>query len=119
MLYIEYCATGHPVNDFELDNEVSWVMSHVCDEQKKITDEADEFLYYSTENIFNRIRLEIVSGNISENDIIFVYEDVQFPVNRFGAIMNWPNGFCDVNIRMSESILRKALSKKKIERLEG
>jgi len=109
MLTIVYSGIGDSVNDFRLDDEIYLI-------NKMIASWDEYILYYSTENIFTRIRLEIISGNISCDNIQFEYEGENLPVNRFGAIMNWPNGFCDVNIRMSESILRKAINKKKLER---
>ena len=110
MIEIHYAPIGNPVNDFHLDSEIESI-------KETIREWSEGFrIWYSTENIFTRIRYEIVSGNIDEKDIVFVFNDEILPVNRFGAIMNWPNGFCDVNINLSESILRKALAKKKSER---
>ena len=112
-LYVEYCESGQSVNDFHLENELSYIKGFVCDEQKRHSNNADEHIYYSTENIFNRVRLAIVNGEIDPNDIRFVFEENVFSVNKYGAIPNWPKGFCEANIDMAEKIMRKALKIRK------
>lgn len=109
MIIVSYSPIGNPVNDFFLDGEIKIV-------KDVISAFEDYTLYYSTENIFVRIRLEIVLGNIDSTNIQFEYDFKPVHVNRFGAIIDWPNGFCDIVIDMSEKILRNALAKKKSER---
>lgn len=72
---------------------------------------------YSTENIFSYARFQVVSGHIFEDEIKFVFEGKDIHINRFGAITDWPKGFCDSVIRMSEDILMLATKKSKEERL--
>ena len=100
-LYIEYCAQGKPVNDFGLDAEFDFLL------RSQNQHFGSEFIFqYSTENIFNRVRVGIVSGEISQEDVVFIFQGKEFSPNEYGAITNWPNGFCTLNGDMAEQILR-------------
>lgn len=71
---------------------------------------------YSTENIFTYARFQVVAGHIFDDEIVFRFEDKDIHINRFGAITEWPEGFCDSVVRMCEDILTLATKKSKEER---
>ena len=68
---------------------------------------------FSTENIFTYIRLQIDLGNLDCNDVEFSYNGEVFRANEYGAIPDWPNGFCDYNIGLCEQILTTTMKKYK------
>ena len=106
MIEIEYCSTGTPVNDFNLDVEYRYILS--C-----IEDGRFDILYYSTENIFTRVRYGVVSGEINPESVCFVYENERLTLNEYGKLSRWPENFCNVCINLSEKILRTAMDKYK------
>lgn len=63
---------------------------------------------YSTSLIFDMLRLEVVRGNIKHTDIIFMFEGKEVVVNEYGAIVDWPRGFCDHHGDVAENIIRLA-----------
>lgn len=69
---------------------------------------------FSTENIFNRLRLGMALGEF-DAELIFRYRNIYISVNRYGAIVDWPNGFCDLNADLSDEILRAAMARKRAE----
>lgn len=94
------------------DGEVNWHVSHIVEDIKR-GKEYDTDPRYSTSNIFTALRLAIVKGNIHHRDIVFQYNNQNIPVNSWGAIVDWPEGFCDSELRASEEIL--CLAHKKIK----
>ena len=67
---------------------------------------------FSTANIFDRIRCGIAEGDISHEDIHFQFDGRMIQPNRFGAIVVWPEGFCE---SYSARILNSARMKMKKE----
>lgn len=102
MLYLEYCPDGLPVNDFGLEAEFSFLrtVNH---------NNRGDIIKYSTGNIFNRVREGIVDGEISHENVVFLYQGQEIIPNEYGAIVHWPNGFCDIDIRMSEHLVLGAM----------
>lgn len=103
-----YEKDGNAVSDFDLETELSWIISW--------SEDKDHKFYYSTSNIFSRVRKAIVEGDMDCTTIQFEFDDEVLPINKYGALLKWPNGFCDTEIRMAEDILRGAMGMKKIER---
>lgn len=102
MLYLEYCPEGRAVNDFALEAEFAFLRT--CNHNN-----VGGVHKYSTDNIFNRVRLGIVGGEIHHADVMFLYGEHKIRPNVYGAIVCWPDGFCDINISMSEQIVRGAM----------
>lgn len=66
--------------------------------------------YFSTENMISRFRLGVVRGEISHEDIDFIFNDEILKVNKYGTIPNGlPDGFCDCGAVISEEIMRTAM----------
>ena len=112
MLRIHYEKEGNAINDFYIDH------TYRVDIVAGVHDGRDDDLHYSTENIFARIRLGIVTGEISFEDVVFVFEDEELKLNKYGALLNWPEKFCQEVTNISEKILRAAFAMHKAEHPE-
>jgi len=106
MITIEYCEDGQPISDFSCSD---WLYN-----VKQVT--ADHIFRVSTSLPIGFIRLAIVRGELDYNNVTFLYCGHPFQANRFGAILDWPTGFCDRYIAVCEDILRAAMKKKREER---
>jgi hypothetical protein len=112
-MILTYSKSGIPVNDFEVEEVYKNIIHHLNEEN----DTGGSYNFsYSTENIFSRVRLGIVSGDISPDEIRFFYEGELIKINKYGAILHWPKGFLDLCIDLSEKIIRKAIEKIKEEK---
>lgn len=107
MIKFEYSNFGKPVNDFYVDD---YVDSIIKDYKKG---DAFPIYHFSSSNVFTRLRLAIVNGDISYNEVVFVFEGKDLIINQYGTINNWPNGFCDSETRDCGKILKLAIEKKK------
>lgn len=110
MITIEYAGYGKPVSDFDYEKvlkDIIWL----CLEHSSPTPYC-----FSSSIIFTAIRLAIAKGEIPHDKIQFKYQDKVFSVNKYGAIMDWPTGFCDIGSRMCEEILKLAMAKRKQEK---
>ena len=71
----------------------------------------DTDVAYVCENVYNRIRLGIVEGDISHTDVRFEFENEYLHPNEYGQLERWPVGFCDylddLNERMILGMMRK------------
>jgi len=109
MLYFHYCKKGRPINDFLIEEEYKKIL---IDGRENIK----MHFWYSTDNIFIRVKLGIVKGELDYTNIVFIFEDKEIKVNRFGAIQDWPDGFCDTSPKLAEELLCSAMKKKRLER---
>ena len=101
MKTIEYCVDGEAISDFYIQDKV-----------REIAQGSKKNFKFSTENIFTAIRLAVVQGIINHDEIVFKFGNEKINVNKFGAIPNCPKGFCDLNVSLSEAILRTVYLKK-------
>jgi hypothetical protein len=113
MIIIEYCLSGQPVSDFYVEEEYKAVLR--CYEGWKEFKDSHT-LFYSTDNIFNRIRLGILEDEIDCNEIRFEFNGEEIVINHYGAIRHWPNGFCNLSGNMAEKILLGSFKKYEEER---
>jgi len=100
---------GRAIPDGQVENEWNKIMRLKNSGLPLMTE-------YSTENIFTYARFQVVAGHIFDDEIVFVFEGKEIRVNRFGAITEWPNGFCDSVVRMCEDIMTLAMKKRKQEK---
>jgi hypothetical protein len=96
---------GVAVSDFNVESIYNQILGH-----------GDGDYLFSTENIFARLRLGVVVGDIPFNSITFVYNGEEIYINKYGAILHWPVGFCDTIGNLSEDILRSATKLRKEEK---
>lgn len=106
MKTVVYCKEGVAVSDFDAED---WV--------ELFKKAADGTVYkVSTSLPFDIIRREIVKGNIAFESVEFEFEGKKIPINKYGAIPNWPRGFCDKVNGVAEDIIREAVKMRKAER---
>lgn len=111
MLKFEYCKEGKAISDFDISDFIKYVMDCLNDPIIK-----DMTFKISTTPPFEAIRLAIVEGKIDFNKIQFLFQGKIITINKYGAIMDWPNGFCDISGITSEKILRGAMNMRNFER---
>lgn len=109
MLTIEYCAEGEAVNDF---NFVEWRDNAI----QLANSNTDTTIKVSTSLPIELTQLYVVSKDVSHTNIRFKFQDKFLAINEYGAIPEYPYGFADINSRVSEHILRKAMLKRKEEK---
>ena len=104
MIIVTYDYNGLAVSDFNVETTYRNII--------KFMDVAQAYCF-STSPIFTRIRLGVVRGELDCNEIQFAFHYVDIPINEYGAIVNWPKGFCDSDIDMSEKIMKAAMKLRK------
>ena len=111
MLIIEYRRDGISISDFDYPFWMGEVKHRI---ERKTGNE----LAVSTETLINAVRVAIAEGKIKPEDVAFKFNGEILHVNEYGALENWPRGFCDANLVLSERILTLAMAKHKFERLQ-
>lgn len=110
MLIIYDPINGIPVSDGKCEDEVLRDFNS--------SQEFNEFVVISSENYISAARALIAEGKIDSEKVVFEFEGKQFKPNKYGALQNWPNGFCDYGMIFAERVLRGAFSKKKQETVD-
>lgn len=110
MITIEYCENGTAVSDF---NYSDWLYNVIKNAK------ADHTFLVSTSLPINLVRLAIIRDELDYRHVYFLYCGYSFQANEYGVISNWPHGFCDRDIAVSEDILRYATKKKKTKEAEN
>jgi len=120
MIRVEYTRLYNSVaiSDFEVENEYrNFVRNYdwyrAC---WRPTDDYQDTYYYATSNIITRIRVGIAEGELDASKIMFHYNGLDFQANEYGAIPNWPEGFCDTEFKLCERLVRAATAKRKAKR---
>jgi hypothetical protein len=113
MLIVDYCRDGIAVSDFDWEYWLNKIL-----EEKGYWTTTDMKYRFSTEVMFHALRLEVAKGTISPDDILFRDDGQDIHINEYGAIQDWPRGFLEENMELSEKILTLAMAKRKIERLQ-
>lgn len=109
-MIIRYCPEGVAVSDFEVYDTLENLVDRAQDEETI-------HVHYSTENIFAAIRLKIVLGEISYNDVIFEYGLQPITVNEYGVLSTQPHGFCVQGLNTSRDIVIAVAKKRRNQRL--
>lgn len=107
MITIEYCGSGKPVDDCLAERFVTNMLESVEDSGK------DKWAKVSTENVIQAALTMIIRDGI---EVRFVYKNEILIPNKYGALHNWPKGFCDLTNRLVEERIRLAMKKRKEER---
>ena len=100
MIRVEYCENGFAVPDFGVESKYQILL--------KLQKRNPEYLWadeFSTAPIFNRIRVGIVEGDLTKEDVEFVFEGKILSMNDYARIDGWPNGFLDLGISFCERLL--------------
>ncbi len=101
MITIVYDRNGHAYSDFLAENTI---MSLNKD---------DDYICTSTENIVQAARALSVEKGF---DVQFQFNDEIITPNEYGAILNWPKGFCDYTHKWMSRVLNYGMNKRKKER---
>jgi len=108
MKTVIYCKEGVAVSDFDAEDWVELFKRAKDGTISKV----------STSLPFDIIRREIVRENISFESVEFEFEGKKIPINKYGAILNWPRGFCDKSGDVAVDVIREAMKIRKAERGE-
>lgn len=71
---------------------------------------------YSTDNIITRIRVGIAEGDLSPEDVTFLFEDHEMHTNKYGALEDQPRGFCDTTLDLLSRLVRSIAAQVRAER---
>lgn len=109
MIHIQYCPEGESVSDFEY---AIW-FHRVA---RAYLAREDAVFRVSTSLPIDYTRLRIAQGFFANpEDVTFHFLDMTFHANCYGAIPEWPSGFCDSGNHIAEAIIITAMSKRKRE----
>jgi hypothetical protein len=92
-----YYRPGPAVSDFVLEATFKSLLHSL--------QERDVTLVCSTENLFTRVRVGIVQGDISHTDVLFRWQGLEFQPDKNGRIDHWPEGFLDTTERLLSDLL--------------
>jgi hypothetical protein len=107
MTVIEYAEHGSAVTDFNFRDWLYNVKHNLGKDARFIV---------STSVAIHAVRLAIARDEIPAEEIVFQYFGHGFQANEYGAILEWPRGFADVENALAEDILRAAMRKRRIEK---
>ena len=74
---------------------------------------------YSTSNIFFALKEKVAIGELDHNSILFRFNGKDIPINEYGAIIDWPDGFCDLETSLAESTQRAAQARRRMKIFEA
>jgi hypothetical protein len=105
---IDYRKDGNAISDFEFqesDEWFAWIMFiH--------KDDPEAYIPVSTQNAIDRIRLAVARNEIPYKDVEILFEGSPVSFNEYGAISDYPKGFCNVSGDLSAKILTYAMQKR-------
>ncbi len=102
MITIEYCEDGEAVSDFNVDRWFKSVVNATKDPFESAYRPNDKV---STTPPIDRVRVAIANGELSCEDVNFIFNGKIIKSNEYGALSEWPDGFCDVGLKLIEKIL--------------
>jgi hypothetical protein len=100
MVIIHYCPEGEAVSDFAVEE---WF-----EEVKRLRKRwGDDDLYreVSTTLPVSRVRVAINEGDLSPEDVLFVFRGEELVPTANGRLHRWPEGFCDAEQKLLERLL--------------
>lgn len=86
MITFEYTPKGAPVPDFELNDELEFLV-------EVMKEGRDRHIRYSTSIIFHMIQLWIVQRKLDWSQINFMFEGEVLEVSETAEVSPWPEGF--------------------------
>ena len=76
------------------------------------------YAHVSTENVIQFMLTHIIEDDLGEI-VIFEYDGKFLEPNSYGALHDWPNGFCDYSSKAMTERIMKAAERMKIERMRN
>jgi hypothetical protein len=55
----------------------------------------DSKLSVGMEYLIHEFRLSVLNNKLSHTHLIFIFNDEEIQVTKYGRLHSWPNGFCD------------------------
>lgn len=98
MITIDYTGIGTPWSDFNYDLFVELVKDYIRI-GRTVT------LKVSTTPPIDGVRLAVAKGEISPDNVQFMFKDQIIRVNRYGRVYNCPEGFLDCRDKIIEQLL--------------
>ncbi len=95
MIVIRYGPEGAPVSDFEIEGTLEDILSR----KPPFT------IAFSTDNVFDRVRLGIARGEISHEHVKFGFGDEYIDLDEDGCLLTCPDGFCDLSLRQTFAMM--------------
>ena len=121
MILVRYAEWGTAVPDKGVQNWAKMIQSAI--EINRGNKNRDVVFCVSNSLPFTFLRLLIVQGKINHQEIKFLYhngdKDLHVSVNEYGAITDWPTGFCDMEQDVVEELLKTAMNKRHQTELFG
>jgi len=109
MLKIVYCEQGNPYSDFNLLENAQFIIDQY---KKKIEqNNRDIIIKVSTCNIIQALRVLVSRGELSIDEICFVFNEHEITMNKYFELTNWPKGFMDWEQKFLREIIYKKLGK--------
>ena len=100
MIRIVYDKNGTAYSDFMV-------------EQIVLSLKKDDYICSSTENIIHAARVLLLEKGF---DVQFEFNDEILTPNKYGALHNWPKGFCDKQMNWAVRQIKFVTDKRKKER---
>ena len=107
MITINYTKDGMAHYDHDIEEFAKDIIRHAACNPKIDT---------STGNIVRAFTMLIAEGVVSHEDVRFLFDGEPVFVNEYGACHDWPDGWCDCEVKMSHRQLIAATMKWKAER---
>lgn len=100
MITIEYIPTGLAISDNEAENFVFSLKDN-------------DFVSVSTSNVIFAAKVLSLEHNIP---VQFMFNGNIIKMNEYGAIHDWPKGFCDYILNWNSKVIQFAVNKRKKEK---
>lgn len=113
----EYSPKGIAVPDFEVKQLATEYVRYINGWLNY--DGESPVFFYSTSNIFFALKEKVAIGELDHTSILFRFNGKDIPINEYGAIIDWPEGFCDIDISLAESTLRAAQARRRMKIFEA
>lgn len=113
----EYSPKGIAVPDFEVKQLATEYVRYINGWLNY--DGESPVFFYSTSNIFFALKEKVAIGELDHNSILFRFNGKDIPINEYGAIIDWPDGFCDLETSLAESTLRAAQVRRRVKIFEA
>ena len=94
MITIEYVERGVAISDFDIGKAVD----SFCSIHKKTKEDA--IYYIANDKIIDAMKLKVLEGEISHEDLQFKFNGEIIKVYNKGEIEKYPDGFCDHTTKM-------------------
>jgi len=93
VIKLRYTSSGQPISDFDL--EVAFERLKQC----ASLDSEHEF-FFSTENIFLRVRVAVKESEIPHGEVLFCYDTKRILLDENGSMNQCPDGFIDTTEKL-------------------